>query len=70
MVLRMDPRNTRNSDHADFEEIGDSIAPESRDAALTPEQRQELDRRIEDYKDNPSANISWGTIWSEALSRE
>jgi len=70
MVFRMSPRNTRNSNQAAFEDIKDSIALESETAQLTLVQRQELDRRIEDYKNDPSENIPWETIKAEALARK
>ena len=52
------------------EEIWDSIALETGAVELTPEQKAELDRRIEDYKQNPESSISWETIKAEALARK
>ena len=52
------------------EEIWDSIALESGAIELSPEQRAELDRRLEDYKNDPSGNIPWEMIKAEALSRK
>ena len=52
------------------EDIWDSIAVESGAVQLTSAQRQELDRRIEDYKNDPSGNIPWEEIKSQALARK
>lgn len=52
------------------EDIWDSIAIDSGAIELTPEQRAELDRRIEDYRNNPEGNIPWETIKAEALARK
>ena len=69
MGLKMNTRNARSSDKAAFEDSGDSSVLESEAAQLTSAQRQELDRRIEDYKKDPSGNIPWETIKSDALAR-
>jgi len=52
------------------EDIWDSIALESGAVELTPEQRAELDRRIEDYKNDPAGNVPWEEIKAEALARK
>ena len=52
------------------EDIWDSIAAESDSVKLSPEQRSELDRRIENYKKDPSGTIPWESIKSEALARK
>jgi putative addiction module component (TIGR02574 family) len=52
------------------EDIWDSIAAESGAVQLSPEQRTELERRIENYKKDPSGTIPWETIKSEALARK
>ena len=52
------------------EDIWDSIALESGAVELTHEQKVELDRRIEEYKKDPSGNVPWETIKAEALSRK
>jgi putative addiction module component (TIGR02574 family) len=52
------------------EDIWDSIAAESGAVQLSTEQRTELDRRIENYKKDPSGTIPWETIKSEALARK
>ncbi len=52
------------------EDIWDSIAAEPKAIQLTPEQRAELDRRIEDNRLNPEGNVSWEEIKAEALARK
>ena len=52
------------------EDIWDSIALETGAVELSPEQKAELDRRIEDYRQNPEGNIPWETIKAEALARK
>ena len=52
------------------EDIWDSIALESGAVKLMPAQRKELERRIEDYKNNPSGNVPWETIKADALARK
>jgi putative addiction module component (TIGR02574 family) len=42
-------------------------ALESGAVDITPGQRAELDRRIEEYKKDPTGNIPWETIKAEAL---
>ena len=37
---------------------------------MTPEQEAELERRIEDYEQNPGGNFSWEEIEAEALARK
>lgn len=51
------------------EDIWDSIEAETKVVQVTPEQRAELDRRLEDYRMNPEGNIPWETIKAEALAR-
>ena len=52
------------------EDIWDSTAAESDAVKLSEEQRAELERRIENYKKNPSGTIPWETIKAEALTRK
>ena len=52
------------------EDIWDSIAAESRALELTPEQKAELDRRIEYSRLNPEDVIPWETVKAEALARK
>ncbi|WP_414752868.1 addiction module protein [Anabaena sp. CCY 9910] len=42
--------------------IWDSIAAEQTYLDLTPEQKQELDRRINDYEANPDNVMTWEEI--------
>lgn len=41
------------------EDIWDSIAADSKDLKVSNELRQELDRRLEAYKEDPDAGVSW-----------
>ncbi len=41
------------------EDIWDSIAADSKDLKISNELRQELDRRLEAYKEDPDAGVSW-----------
>ena len=47
------------------EEIWDSIAEDTKYFALTDEQRQELDRRLESFRVNPSRGRTWEEIKAE-----
>jgi putative addiction module component (TIGR02574 family) len=40
------------------------------ESEISAEQRLELDRRIEEYQNNPRGNISWDEIKAEALARD
>ncbi len=51
------------------DEIWDSIHASPEAVDITPEQKAELGRRLEDYHANPSGNYSWDEIKTEALSR-
>ncbi len=50
------------------EEIWDSIAEDTEYFALTDEQRQELDRRLEALRVNPSQGRTWDEIKAEFLN--
>ena len=52
------------------EDLWDSIAAFPDEIELTPEQRDEIDRRVEDYRKNPESGIPWEKIKAEALSRK
>lgn len=41
------------------EDIWDSIAADSKDLKVSDELRQELDRRLEAYKEDPDAGVTW-----------
>lgn len=50
------------------EEIWDSIAEENGCFELSESQKQELDRRLESYRRNPSRGRTWEDIKSEFLN--
>lgn len=50
------------------EEIWDSIAEENECFELSEAQKQELDRRLESFRTNPSLGRTWEEIKSEFLS--
>lgn len=52
------------------EDIWDSIAAEPVAVEITPEQKAELDRRIEYSRLNPDDVVSWETVRVEALARK
>lgn len=51
------------------EDVWDSIAVESDAVELSQEQRLEIDRRVEEYRKNPTGNVPWEDIKAEALAR-
>jgi putative addiction module component (TIGR02574 family) len=44
------------------EEIWDSIVAEAEDLPLTEAQKQDLERRLGEYNDNPTAGSSWEDV--------
>ncbi len=46
------------------EEIWDSIVSEAEDLPLTEAQKQDLERRLAEYNDNPKAGSSWEDVTS------
>lgn len=44
------------------EELWDSVSEEQAEFPLTNEQRDELDRRLADYENNPDAGSSWEDV--------
>ena len=46
------------------QDLWDSVAQNPSEVPLTPEQREELDRRLESFEKDPKPGISW-----EALKR-
>jgi putative addiction module component (TIGR02574 family) len=51
------------------QEIWDSISAEVEQLELTEVQKQELSRRLNDHKANPSLVISWEEVRNRALAR-
>ena len=51
-----------------IEEIWDSIAEDNACFELTEAQKQELDRRIESFRANPSQGRTWEEIKNEFLN--
>ena len=49
------------------EEIWDSIAEENGCFELTESQKEELDRRIQSFQENPGAGRTWEEIKAEYL---
>lgn len=47
------------------QEIWDSIADDNECFELTDEQRQELDRRLQSFRENPSQGRAWEEIKTE-----
>ncbi len=52
------------------EDIWDSIASVPEQIALTPAQRDELDRRLENYRLHPGDGSPWEVVRSKFLNRE
>ncbi len=44
------------------EEIWDSVVAEAEDLPLTEAQKQDLERRLGEYNDNPDAGSSWEDV--------
>jgi putative addiction module component (TIGR02574 family) len=44
------------------EDLWDSILENSEELSLTDAQQQELDRRLEQYNQNPSLGTDWNTV--------
>ena len=49
------------------EDIWDTIASEPEPIVLTPGQREELDRRLEDYRQNQTAGSPWDDVRERIL---
>jgi putative addiction module component (TIGR02574 family) len=50
------------------EDIWDSIASIPDAVNLTPDQKEELDRRIAKYRQNPETGIPWAALRDQLLS--
>jgi len=51
------------------EDIWDSIACVPNELSLTDEQKDELDRRLQDFRADPSGNIPWSEVKAGILQR-
>ncbi len=51
------------------EEIWDSIAEENKSFVLSSSQKEELERRLELFNQNPNAGRNWEEIRSEFLGK-
>ena len=51
------------------EQVWDSIAAVPEAVRLTDEQRKELDRRLEAYRENPDAGAPWDEVKARILHR-
>lgn len=49
--------------------LWESIAEQGYEPPLTPEQAEELDRRLEAHRRNPGDTVSWDSIKEDLLSR-
>ena len=52
------------------EQVWDSIAAVPEAVHLTDEQRKELDRRLEAYRENPEAGAPWDEVKARILERK
>lgn len=52
------------------QDIWDSIAAEPDALPLSEAQRQELDRRLEDYRQNPESGVPWEQVRARLLGQE
>lgn len=52
------------------EDIWDSIALKPDDIPLTDMERQELDRRLLSYKENPNEGVSWDELKQKIIGDE
>ena len=50
------------------EDIWDSIASVPQSVSLSPAQREELDRRLEDYRKHPDEGSPWDEVKSRILA--
>ena len=50
------------------EEIWDSIAATPEEVPVTPGQREELERRVQAYRQNPQAGATWEQVKAKMTS--
>jgi len=68
MELTKQAKNLSISDRIRLvEEIWDTIAEENEAFELTDAQKQELDRRLESVRNNPSQGRTWNEIKAEFM---
>lgn len=51
------------------EDLWDSIAASAEEVPLTAAQREELDRRLDEFERNPNSGRSWSEVRSEIEER-
>ena len=51
------------------EQIWDSVAADSDAVPVTPEQREELDRRLKEHEQNPNDVVEWSEVERRIRSR-
>lgn len=51
------------------EDLWDSIADSSEDLPLTDAQKEELDRRLEGWRENPAEGSSWALVRARVQDR-
>ena len=51
------------------QQIWDSVAADADAVPLTPEQREELDRRLKDHEENPDDVVEWSEVEKRIRSR-
>ena len=52
------------------QDLWDSIAPQSADVPITPEHREELDRRLAGLDRDPRSGDRWDTVKSRIVRRK
>lgn len=51
------------------QQIWDSVAADADAVPLTPEQREELDRRLKEHEENPDDVVEWSEVERRIRSR-
>lgn len=50
------------------EDIWDSIAARPEEVPVTPAQREELDRRVQAFQQNPTRGVSWEQVKAKMVN--